>query len=221
MSAEAWFGARTLVWLTVWVVASGALLMLWYREDVADHAARLGAVGQAMRALHAVGTAWLVLGALAHVAMRLRRRPTVKGLWTGALLWAGLGVALLSGWLMTQTWVQARIQATLPVSITAAGVVHVAYASVLVAVGLGLHISRWGWRRILAPGRPLAGSLALLLTAAALPVALPGDGTPWAGVTAWLAVPVGGAWAWPFVLGAGLAAAAWWVGRQRRRGPRG
>lgn len=208
MSAEAWFGARTLVWLLLWVVVSGALLLLWYREDAGEHARILGSAGAVLRSLHAVGTAWLVLGALAHVAVRLRRRPTKQGLWTGTALWLALGIALLSGWLMSQTWVQARIQTLLPVSITVAGVLHVAYASILVLVALGLHVTRWGWRRVLSPGRPLAGSLLLLLAAVVVPVALPGDLTAWRGVTAWLAVPVGGGWLWPFVLAAGLGVAA-------------
>jgi len=211
MSASGWFGARTLVWLLVAVVASGSVLLVGYDEDAERHADSLGWIGTAARTVHATTTAWLVVGALVHVGVRLRRSATVAGLRTGAVLWAALGLALVSGWAISQTWVQDKILATLRVSPAVVGVVHVAYTSILVTIALALHITRWGWRRILAPGRPLAGASLLVAAGALLPVAPPGDRTPWHGVTAWTAVPVAGGWAWPLVLAAllGWAALAW------------
>jgi len=209
MSAQRWFGARTLVWLLLWVIISGTVLMVWYDDDARSHAEALGVMGEITRTIHATATLWLVVGSLVHVAIRLVKNPTFKGLWTGAALWAGIGIALITGWWATQTWVQGQLTDTLFVDSRIGVVAHIAYAGVIVTVGLALHITRWGWRRILSPPRPLVGALGLLGIGLALPVAMPGDMVAWRGVTAWLAVPVFGLWIWPLVLAGGLALVAW------------
>lgn len=200
--------SRVLVWMLVFVVATGTMLMLRFDADPQQHQQALRHGWAWLRHLHGAASLALVVGTLLHVASRWWR-GTRRGIQTGSYALVAVWFAVITGALAAQTTAADSIAASLGWSrapAMAAAVVHIVYATLLVLVTLYFHIARWGWGHVF--GRPAQSLLAVVVAAAVawlLPVALPGsEGTT--GST-WLLAPPK-MWTWLLGVSAGLWLAA-------------
>ncbi len=203
---------RLLMWLLVAVFASGVPLAVWFDAD-ATRAVSL--VERWLRGAHAVSTALLVLGTVLHLVMRLRGRVEPRVVRWGGLSLAFVGLAAATGALVDQTGHGARAWARLGLdvgAVSAVAVVHVAFASVLVALGVYVHVARKSRVRIFGGWQSAAISLVLVvLGVALLPGVAPGAGS---GHIATVAVAPGG-FAWPVLVGLVVAVGARWLSSWR------
>lgn len=192
------FDARMLMWLLVVVFATGLPLMVRFDADPARHAAALAhPAWQALRTLHAAASLALVVGTLAHVALRFGTGSD-KGLRSGSVALAAIAIATITGALSAQTGDADRVAQSIGMAeapTVAAAVVHIAYATIFVLLTVYFHVARWGWAHVF--GKRGQAVWAVAVTGGVgivLPVALPG-GTgggatfylvpPWAGVALW------------------------------------
>lgn len=204
--------SRLLTWMLVLVFATGLPLMVGFDAE----ATGASSAEVALRGLHAVSTAWLVLGTVVHLAARLRSRVSARAVRSGGWALASVGFAAATGAVIDQTGHGAAALRLLGLgggALVAAAVVHIAYATVLVTLTVYLHVARKPLERVFGSWR--LGAFAALLAAA--------------GVLLWPGVAPGAAWghpatvavapwgvAWALVVGLGVAVGARWL---VRRGP--
>ncbi len=197
-----WLDRRLLMGVLVAVFATGVPLAVWFDGDAARSISWLHGF---LRAAHAVSTMILVAGTLVHAWMRIRSSVNVRAMRRGAWAVASVGLATWTGVMADQTGLGALALARVGLtasSASGAAVVHVAMASVLVALTVYLHVAGKAWGRLFGSWQHAAIVAGLVgLGAFALPFAVPGDATGhWAS-----AVLMAGGVPWPLVLGIVLA----------------
>ena len=203
--------SRVLTWMLVLVFATGLPLMVWFDGDGEGPAS---AVHVALRGLHAVSTAWLVLGTVVHLAARLRRRVPARAVRSGGWALASVGFAAATGAVIDQTGhgeAALRFLGLGGGAVVPAAVVHIAYATVLVTLTVYLHVARKSLGRVF--GTWVHGVFAGLLVVAGV-LLWPGvaPGASWGHPATVLVAPWGVAWA--LVVGLGVAVAARWSARR-------
>lgn len=196
--------SRLLTWILVLVFATGLPLMVGFDSTATGTSTAM----VALRGLHAVSTAWLVLGTLVHLVARLRRTATARAVRTGGWALASVGLATATGALVDQTGHGDAALGLLGLgrgAIVPAAVVHIAYASVLVTLTVYFHVARKPLGRVFGGWRH--GAVAVALTVAGLLLA-PGvaPGASWGHPATVFVAPWGVAWA--LVVGLALAVGA-------------
>lgn len=217
----AWGGAavrlldsRLLTWMLVLVFATGLPLMVWFDGDASASASSAASAAHvALRGLHAVSTAGLALGTLAHLVVRLRGRVPARAVRSGGWALASVGFAAATGAVIDQTGhgeAALRLLGLGGGAVVAAAVVHIAYATVLVTLTIYLHVARKPLERVF--GTWVHGAFAALLVVAGV-LAWPGvaPGAAWGHPATVFVAPWGVAWA--LVLGVAVVVGARWLAK--------
>lgn len=195
--------ARLLVWSALAALVTGTALFFWPGDAPAW-----------VDAAHSASTLLVLAGAAAHLVARLGRKSAARHVRSGGWALASVGFAAASGVLMVESggdWAAAMMLPWGETTRLWAGVVHLAYATMLVLAAVTFHVAHLGWSRVVGRWGHLWASVALTAGATVAALALAGD--PW--VSTWIAVPpVPVLWAWSLLLGAGTALLA---GRLTRR----
>jgi hypothetical protein len=191
--------------------------MVWFDTDAQQHAAALTRAGHAVRALHAAASALLVLGALAHLGLRIRRASTARGMRTGALAFLAIAVAAASGAMIAQTAAAEEVLRMAGLSrlgsraTLLAAVLHIAYASLAAVLAVYFHVARWGLGALGTLTHRVLAVAAAAILALAWGASQPGSTASWSSVTSLVTPPVTVLWAWPLLVGVAAYAAARWL----------
>ena len=189
-TAWAWFSARDLLWVTLFVLGSGILLLL----PLFVGAQRVpAAVMELLRSLHSASSVLLVVGALGHAIMRgVRAAMSPRALTSGILASTTVGLAVVTGTMASAPpWWADRFGTASPVVENWASVFHFGYSAAILLALVFWHV-RPSRGPLLPPPNRSTVALGVLVAAAA--VTTVSDAVP-AVLTRLIAPPVA-IWAW-------------------------
>jgi len=192
--ASAWFSARDLLWITLFVLGSGLFLLIPLfvgPQRVPETLVEL------LRSLHSAASVLLVVGTLGHAAMRAVYSPmTSRALVSGVLASTIVGLAIVTGSMASApTWWAGALGTEAEDLENWSSVFHFGYSAAILLALIFWHVRPGRGRLLPRPNRATYALSGAIVVAA---VATMSDGVP-ATLTALIA-PAFSLWAWWTIL---------------------
>lgn len=192
--AWAWFSARELLWITLFVLGSGILLLI----PLFVGAQRVPEpVVEVFRALHSAASVLLVVGTLGHAAMRaVRSSMTGRALVSGVLASTIVGLAVVTGSMASApTWWAETLGTDAKVIENWSSVFHFGYSAAILLALIFWHVRPGRGSLLPSPNRATYAWAGAIMVAALVTVS---DRVP-ATLTVLIA-PTFALWAWWTIL---------------------